>query len=181
MAFWKRLNSEKILAVMATIVSACALMVSVFQVQSERKQQYASVWPSVSVSIVTRLEDDSTSNQIAFVVANKGVGPAIVEEVELWYNGQLFTNETTFGEKVLGVSSIHQVAGSINQIWEDKVIASNEELEWIRVNGYEPTEKFRKAISEGLIQARIQYKSVYDERWEVNYNRGKRLVIKLDD
>lgn len=164
---------------MATIVSVCALAVSVFQVQSERKQQYASVWPSLSISIITRLEDDSTKNTIAFVVSNKGVGPAIVEEVQLWYKGQLCKDESDFSEKVVG--NARPANGAINQIWKDKVISANEEFEWIKVGGYPLVNKLQKALETGEIQASIRYASVYEERWEVNYNRGKRLIEKLDD
>lgn len=164
---------------MATIVSACALMVSVFQVQSERKQQYASVWPNLSVSVISRLNTDSTQNTLALWVANKGVGPAVVEEVELWYKGQPCKDESDLREKVIGTSDDEN--GAINQIWAEKVISASEEFEWIRVGGYKATEKFRQAIKSGDIQAMIRYASVYGERWEVNYNRGKRLVIKLDD
>ena len=177
MPFFKRLSSEKILAVMATVVSACALVVSVFQVQSERKQQYASVWPSLSITVNTQLEDDSTKNTIAFVVSNKGVGPAIVEDVQLWYKGQLCKDESDFSEKIVG--NARPENGAINQIWKDKVIAANEEFEWIKVGGHQLVGKFQKAIQAGDIQARIQYASVYEERWEVNYNRGKRLIERL--
>jgi len=178
MSFFKRLSSEKILAVMATIVSVCALVVSVFQVQSERKQQYASVWPNLSISIITRLEDDSTKNTMAFVVSNKGVGPAIVEEVRIWYKGQLCKDESDFSEKVVG--DARPANGAINQIWKDKVISASEEFEWIKVGGHQSVDKLQKAMEAGDIEASIQYASVYEERWEVNYNRGKRLIEKLE-
>ncbi len=70
MAFFRRLNSDKILALMAILVGVCALVVSVFQVQSERKQQYASVWPSLSIMTRTQLEDDSTKNEMMLMVSN---------------------------------------------------------------------------------------------------------------
>ncbi len=179
MAFWKRLTSEKILAVMATVVSVCALVVSVFQVQSERKQQYASVWPSLSISIITNLKSDSTENTLAVLVSNKGVGPAIVNEIQLWYKEQPCKDEEALIDKVVG--SAYEENGAINQIWKEKVIASNEEFEWMKVGGYAATKKFREAIKAGEIQAVIRYSSVYGEKWEVNYNRGKRLVLKIDD
>ncbi len=164
---------------MAILVGVCALVVSVFQMQSERKQQYASVWPSLSIMTRTQLEDDSTKNEMMLMVSNKGVGPAIVENVELWYKNHPCKDESELSEKITGEH--WQRAGAISQIWQGRVIASNEEFDWIKVSGYELTGKFQTALKAGDIRATIRFASVYGERWEVNFNQGKRLVVKLGD
>ena len=99
--------------------------------------------------------------------------------MELWYKNQPCKDEAELSEKITGKH--WQKSGAISQIWQGRVIASNEEFDWIKVSGYELTGRFQTVLKAGDIRAKIRFASVYGERWEVNFNQGKRLVVKLDD
>src|SRR5438046_1878347 len=60
-------------ALIATFVGLCALCVSGYTAYVQRQQVRAAVWPI--------LEFDSGNGPIRFILANKGVGPAIIKHV----------------------------------------------------------------------------------------------------
>ncbi|MDJ1470037.1 hypothetical protein QNI19_00575 [Cytophagaceae bacterium DM2B3-1] len=179
MTFLKRLSSDKIIAIMATVISICALFTSVYQVKIERKQQYASMWPSLHIYSQTQMLPDSAQNFCGIRITNKGVGPAIIKKIEIWYRDQVCEDERDLIQKVTGGNMNEGEA--INQIWEDRVLASNEEIEWIKVGGAINTRQFREALKTGYIHVRLEYASVYEERWEYNFNMGKKSIVKLSD
>ena len=61
-------------AVIATFVGLCALCVSGYTAYMQRQQVRAAVWPILEF-------DSSNHPDIHFILANKGVGPAIIRHV----------------------------------------------------------------------------------------------------
>jgi hypothetical protein len=81
-------------AVIATLVGLCALCVSAYTAYVQRQQVRAAVWPI--------LEFDSSNAPIHFILANKGVGPAIIRHVIVKVDGQPVRNWKEALEKILG-------------------------------------------------------------------------------
>src|SRR5262249_40176541 len=78
----------------ATIVGFLALCVSGYTAYMQRQQVRAAVWPI--------LEFDSSNGPIQFVLANKGVGPAIIKHVIVKVDDQPVKNWYEALEKILG-------------------------------------------------------------------------------
>jgi hypothetical protein len=81
-------------AIIATLVGLCALCVSAYTAYVQRQQVRAAVWPI--------LEFDSSNGPIQFILANKGVGPAIIRHVILRVDGQPVRNWKEALERILG-------------------------------------------------------------------------------
>jgi hypothetical protein len=81
-------------AVIATLVGLCALCVSAYTAYMQRQQVRAAVWPI--------LEFDSANGPIHFILANKGVGPAIIKNVIVKVDGEPVRNWREALEKILG-------------------------------------------------------------------------------
>jgi hypothetical protein len=81
-------------AVIATLVGLCALCVSAYTAHVQRQQVRAAVWPI--------LEFDSSNGPIHFILANKGVGPAIIRHVVVKVDGQPVRNWKEALERILG-------------------------------------------------------------------------------
>jgi hypothetical protein len=81
-------------AVIATFVGLCALCVSAYTAYVQRQQVRAAVWPI--------LEFDSSNAPIHFILANKGVGPAIIRHVIVKVDGQPVRNWKEAIERILG-------------------------------------------------------------------------------
>ncbi len=80
--------------VIATLVGLCALCVSAYTAYVQRQQVRAAVWPI--------LEFDSGNGPIKFILANKGVGPAIIKHVIVKVDDQPVRNWAEVLEKILG-------------------------------------------------------------------------------
>jgi hypothetical protein len=81
-------------AVIATLVGLCALCVSAYTAYVQRQQVRAAVWPI--------LEFDSSNAPIHFILANKGVGPAIIRHVIVKVDGQPVRNWKEALGRILG-------------------------------------------------------------------------------
>jgi hypothetical protein len=81
-------------AVIATFVGLLALCVSAYTAYVQRQQVRAAVWPI--------LEFDSSNAPIHFILANKGVGPAIIRHVLVKVDGQPVRNWKEALQRILG-------------------------------------------------------------------------------
>jgi len=81
--------------IIATLVGVSALFVSGYTAHVQRQQVRAAVWPILEYS---------TGNEprIRFILANKGVGPAIVRNVIVRVDGEPVRNWNAALEKLLG-------------------------------------------------------------------------------
>jgi hypothetical protein len=81
-------------AIIATLVGLCALCVSAYTAYVQRQQVRAAVWPI--------LEFDSGNAPIHFLLANKGVGPAIIRHVIVKVDDQPVRNWKEALGRILG-------------------------------------------------------------------------------
>ena len=70
----------------AVILSVVAIAVSLLEVSAMRDQQRASVWPYLSV------QQSYLGDRFSMTIENKGVGPALIEQVDWRHNGEEITN-----------------------------------------------------------------------------------------
>ena len=85
-------NAEKFLSISALVVGACALTVSIIQTRIFHEQQEMSVLPYLQYDIWTGLYINRNDSVGAFSihVENSGVGPAIIERIDLNYAGKTY-------------------------------------------------------------------------------------------
>src|SRR6266581_862535 len=82
-------------AVIATLVGFLALCVSAYTAHVQRQQVRAAVWPILEF-------DSSNAPDIHFTLANKGVGPAIIQNVIVRVDGQPVRNWKEALGRILG-------------------------------------------------------------------------------
>ena len=70
------------IAIGALAVSAIAMLSSVLQFTVQRSQERAAAWPFISLNTAY------SSEGFAFVVQNKGMGPALVRRVDVFLDGR---------------------------------------------------------------------------------------------
>ena len=80
-----------VLALIAVLISVCTMVISLVETSIMQKQQQAmtesakaSVWPYVTTLMTTGM--DNGEIQFKIVVENKGVGPALVNKIEVLYD-----------------------------------------------------------------------------------------------
>jgi hypothetical protein len=149
-------------AVIATLVGLCALCVSAYTAYVQRQQVRAAVWPI--------LEFDSSNAPIHFILANKGVGPAIIRHVIVKVDGQPVRNWKEALEKILGpgehLGSESDMSGRVFAAGESMTVFTPHDPEnnplnfdksnplWVRMN----KDRLR-------VMVEICYCSTLDECW----------------
>jgi hypothetical protein len=149
-------------AVIATLVGFCALCVSAYTAHVQRQQVRAAVWPI--------LEFDSSNAPIHFILANKGVGPAIIRHVIVRVDGQPVRNWKEALEKILGPGehlfsesdmSFHMFAAG-----ESRTVFTPRDPENNPLNYDKSNPLWVKMNKERLrVSAEICYCSTLDECW----------------
>lgn len=81
----KRLDSNTLAAVAATVTAVAALVVAVWDNVQSRDYNRISVRPYLVVE--AQRETDSTRDRGEYVVSNQGVGPAVIRDVRLGFEG----------------------------------------------------------------------------------------------
>ncbi|WP_420430648.1 hypothetical protein [Hyphobacterium sp.] len=83
---WFKTNHQALTAIGAMVVGLAALYVAWDQARVMRAQQHGAVVPALQVDAFTRSEGDRLS--IGLRVANNGVGPAMVRNVQVIRDGE---------------------------------------------------------------------------------------------
>ncbi len=163
--FGKTISNQAILATMATIVSVCALGVSLMQTYNQHKYLHAAAWPHLQAT-AHRTEDnkDSTKSSVTIKIMNKGIGPAIVESVVYSYKGKKINNVEELIQTVIGKS----FSGEYKNFGNGEVMAQNEEFTHIGIIGTKNAKFFSNALV--FMKMRIVYSSVHDQKWEYIYD-----------
>lgn len=157
----KRFSTQSIVATMATIVSVCALVVSVMQTYYQHKYLHAAAWPHIQLEESVIGNIDSTKNTVSIKFMNKGVGPAIIESMTFQYKGKFYKNIDDLSKEIIGHGSYMR---SFKKVSIGEVVAQNEAFDLIFLQGAAPSRLFSAAIPQ--IKTRIIYTSVHDEKWE---------------
>ena len=149
-------------AVIATLVGFCALCVSAYTAYVQRQQVRAAVWPI--------LEFDSSNAPIHFILANKGVGPAIIRHVVVRVDGKPVRNWKEALERILGpgehLGSESDMSGRVFAAGESMTVftprdAENNPLNFDRSNPL--WVKLNK--DRGRVTVEICYSSTLGECW----------------
>jgi len=89
------LSSSEVLVALPTLVISLALAYFSFvQADAARKMQRSGTWPYVSFETSNTSPDGKS--EISFNLANDGVGPARLEEMEFLYRGKPMSNPLEF-------------------------------------------------------------------------------------
>jgi hypothetical protein len=149
-------------AVIATLVGFCALCVSAYTAHVQRQQVRAAVWPI--------LEFDSSNGPIQFILANKGVGPAIIRHVILRVDGQPVRNWKEALEKILGpgehLGSESDMSGHVLAAGESRTVFTPHDPENNPLNFDKSNPLWVKMNKDRLrVSVEICYCSTLDECW----------------
>jgi hypothetical protein len=151
--------------VIATLVGLCALCVSAYTAYVQRQQVRAAVWPI--------LEFDSGNGPIHFILANKGVGPAIIRHVIVRVDGEPVRNWKEALGKILGpgehLGSESDMSGHVFAAGESITVFTPGDSENNPLNFDKSNPLWVKLNKDRLrVTAEICYCSTLDECWTLH-------------
>lgn len=175
-------DPQYVIAIGVTIISLCALIVSVMQTQlmrqeSELLREYsrASVWPRLEFGLSkSHNPTDGSLTQFTLSLSNSGVGPAIITDVKVSYNDKTATDWWH-------LFRIQEIPDSIetyitNSSLNKQIIKIGETITILDLSKNLPlAEEFMKRLEN--LSVEIYYESIYKEKWKYNIEE----TIKLEN
>jgi hypothetical protein len=149
------LEPETFVAVAALIVSVSALGVGLYTALLQRQHDRAEVWPHLELATFT-----SSSGAVVYL-ENTGIGPAIVEHVDLLVDGKPAPNWPAALNTWLG----HNASISSNSTVVSHALRAGDRVTLVALPNESMPPKFWDAI--GRIGIAVCYRSVFGEAWSV--------------
>ena len=173
-------NPSVIIALIAVIISCATALISLKESKVLKKQQVimqeqkqASVWPFVQAISYTEYNFDRDFATFKYEVENKGIGPAILNEVFYLFDGKEIEN----GGLANAISMKHpdfKVEPIQNLNIKNKVLAQGEKISVIQIRLHDLNAQKNELVDflKNLeFHANFCYCSVYGDCWKME--KGK--------
>ena len=121
-----------------------------------REQQYASAWPYLEWQSVYNQEDG-----YSLFVSNNGVGPAIIKNVEIMFDGQQMDNLKSVYDRILETSEYPYLSARV----ANRVIPAGDQIRLMQINDPMMSELAYYRLDTADFRFRICYESIYGEGW----------------
>ena len=167
--FW---NADKIVSFSAILISLATMGVYIYQTHLIQKQQHASVMPYI------RMGFSYDEDRFEMMVYNEGLGPAFIEEVNVYDNGKKYPNldiPNYFHKEYIKKDTIYM---TFSNVGVGMLFAAGKDITMIsKLKNKTDTDKLKKIFFSGKLDMEIIYSSVYGEKWKVRgaFTRPKKI------
>ena len=173
--FW---NADKIVSISAILISLGTMGVYIYQTHLIQKQQYASVMPYL-MATTSRYGEDHFSVELH----NDGLGPAFVEEVNVYYLGKKYKNAdlpTFFSELDPNRPKRKGWNSTTSSVLSGQLYPSGHNIKMIEISkdtlaAHQLRDYFWG--NDKPVELEIIYSSIYGEKWAMrgNFKRPKKI------
>lgn len=158
------MKTDRIVGLSAIFISLLSLGIFLYQTNLMRQQAYRSVLPYLGLDITM----NSHEGIFKVELLNQGIGPAIIESREIFYNGQTYDLDfVDFLEQETDMIDSFNVR--TYTIEKGTALATDKNMVLLEVHAGEYladfVEKIETMQTEGGLDYSICYRSIYDERW----------------
>jgi hypothetical protein len=159
---------DVVLGVSVILISLISLMLAVENGNAMKRLVQANSWPFVIAD--TSNTDENGAPLLGFRIQNKGVGPAKIQSLEVFYKDKPMPNPRTLIHTILGPSAngavVHYIASSV----VGNVLSSKEAVTFFSVKDKSINPKYLQQLADANkdIGFRTCYCSVFDECWTLN-------------
>lgn len=112
-------NWDKLTAMMAVLIGACALAVSLYTALLQRAQVEAQTWPFLQLW--------QSNGDYSYSISNRGVGPARIVDAKLWVDDKEVANFDDAFTKLSGRKATDLKLSFFSR----RVLAANEDVQMI--------------------------------------------------
>jgi hypothetical protein len=151
-----RVQWDRVTAIMATIVAACALGVSIYTARLQNAQIRAQTWPFLQLW--------QSNVKHTFSLSNRGVGPAQVRDVKLFLDGTEIDGFSTAFRRLAGRDP--QPGCMLQSYFARRVLAANEDVEMLGFCNADDFKVIDDAASRLIKQ--ICYCSLLEDCWRID-------------
>ena len=144
-----------IVALSAVLIGVCALGVSLVQVRIMRAEQHATVWPRLVVA-----GSYSEGSRIAVLVANPGIGPAVIRSVSATVDGEPAGSWTEIFDRLVGEDRAWRTSAAFIR---GRVIPAGDVVRTVEIVDSVYADRIQREIHR--VELEVCYCSVYDRCW----------------
>ena len=170
----KRFNPQDLIGLVAVVVATTAALAAIFQTQLMARHQAVSVWPYLQMfaGIAAKGQPTGEVKAFSFNIANKGVGPAIFETIDVRYKGEIMPGWRTVFQTVAEENNLdlEAVRRSISEANLDpgEVVQAGEIRSIIESDDYDLAALLARAIySSRTVEVDVCFCSLYKECWRL--------------
>lgn len=148
-----RIRWDALAAIIAALIGLLALLVSGYTAYIQRQQVRAQVWPW--------LLGGYSGGNTELIWVNKGVGPAIIRNVEVSIDGKPLADwDAVF--HALGIQSPKFHQSTLN----GNVVSAGERVDWLQFQDRADFDQFR--LLEPRLHVKVCYCSTLGDCWVIN-------------
>lgn len=163
--FFQKLNSNMVIALSAVLISLCALIVSIQQVQIMQTQQKVSLFPYLTVGTFF------DSNGFGYYLKNSGTGLAKINSYQIFNDEKYFENWMDIIDHYLPEGhNIDYGIMSSNGI-QDEMVTPEQRITLCKIQWNKESRLLGKRI--GDLKIKICYSSLLDDYWEINIDKER--------
>lgn len=177
----KRLFNRKSINYIAIAISALTLIAFIYQTTVISEQQHMSVYPHLMLN-----NEKGGSLEYSYILTNKGVGPAIIEQVRISngtgkiyddlglylmdtipekYHGNFLISNIPNGHLISPGEKINLIAFNANPLMDQITDSIDDKT---KVEPILLSNKLYSLINDQNFYIEIEYKSVYGDNWIIN-------------
>lgn len=176
-----KISSDRLLAILAFVISVCTLYVFFYQTTLMKKQQYASVLPYLAIGN-TQIDGD-----YSFVLENNGIGPAFIDEINIHYKDSIYKDTDIndfFTEVIIKQDTLFNSINITHSTISKGMLIPEKDTKYmlrLRRNATNFNEKHYRLRDwlNNKIKLEIKYSSIYGEKWKIVYQDIK-TPLKLE-
>lgn len=157
---------DRIAAIAAIIISLTAMLVSLLEVNTSRAQQRAAVWPHME--IVQSYQESGYQ----LLITNKGVGPALMSDIVLLFEGEPVRNLDQLIIDTVGPEKAFSYERYSSTDPSGRVMAPGETTTLFGVD-WDPVSRELLTKWNGKVDVQTCYCSINRECWSVSYIRRR--------
>src|SRR5690348_1165940 len=157
---------DALAAIIASLVGLLALVVAGYTAYIERQQVRAQVWPRLLIG------HSNAQGQYELTALNQGVGPAIVQSVQVLVSGNPVSDWHALAKRFGFTPKSSWVGSTLNKM----VLTPGERLHWIQFKNLADIDAFTADWARFHVEARVCYSSTLGESWLVVFHPGELAV-----
>lgn len=160
---------DVILGVSVVVISIISLLLAMENGTAMKRLVAANSWPFVNIGVSNG--DEAGNKLLDLLIQNKGVGPAKIETMEVFYKGKPMPDTRALIHTILGPGADGIHVPYINQTIVGDVLSSKESTNFVEVKdkSIDPAYLDRLSQEAGNIGFKTCYCSVFDECWLVDH------------
>ena len=161
-------SADRIVSISAIVISLMTLLVLVYQTNMIREQQRNSVFPYLMIG-----NEGYGLADYKLVMTNSGIGPAIIEPVEIKYADSLCQMDlpSFMYDYIDGLDTLNNILHS--NYYVGMLIPAEEKIPIFQVdNDQNEAIALIRILEKTELELTIIYKSIYGQRWELSTDEG---------